>query len=139
MSPMEQQGQYGTERDRLRQLEGVERIDLLPLAEHVALTPGTLADEPAAVFIEWAPGAVERPFPGTAIWRAVLERFLRTARPDDRQWGILRPIIAGNLDRFPSLDAWLRWADHERMVARADLAAPGRLRPEPTLGIVWPW
>lgn len=76
MNIIEQRGEHQKEREQRDALEGIERIALLPLARHVALVPGATAHEPPYVFIEWAPGAIERPYPGTAIWRAVLSRYL---------------------------------------------------------------
>jgi|GEM_PF-3060821 len=123
------------EREYLRQLEGVERVALLPYASHVAIAPGTSAEEPPYVFIEWAPGGVERPYPGTTIWRAVLERYLTEPHDQDPASAALRQIVAESLRRFSSLDAWLRWVDHERLAP-----APGERAHRfawPT--IVWPW
>jgi hypothetical protein len=129
--------QRQAERDQeiLRQYDGVERVALLPYASFIAVVPGTDAEEPAYVFIEWAPDVIERPYPGSAIWRAALERYLAHPRDDDPTYRALRPVVMEGLDRFPSLEAWLRWADRERVVPTA--ARPRRRPSWPT--ILWPW
>lgn len=122
MSLAEFPGQHQMQREQLDELEGVERIALLPLALHVALAPGATADEPPYVFVEWAPGAIERPYPGTAIWRAVLSQYLigqsgNSPVNNDPARDSIRHVVAESLERFSSLDAWIRWADHERVPA----------------------
>lgn len=123
MSVIEQRGEHQKEREQRDELEGVERITLLPLARHVAFVPGATAHKPPYVFIDWAPGAIERPYPGTAIWRAVLSQYLTEQSGSDPFSNVIRSIVAESLDRFSSLDAWIYWADHERSLA-ADAGDP---------------
>lgn len=103
-----------SEGEARRQLDGVERIPFLASAEFLGLTVGAEAEEPVTVFIGWAANLVERPYPGTAIWRAAIESFLRSAPTGDPTQPFLRRAALLSLDRFPSLDRWLRWYDHER-------------------------
>jgi hypothetical protein len=122
-------GQYQSaeaEREARRRIEGVERIPLLESAEFVALTVGTEPEEPVTVFIGWYSELTERPYPGTAIWRAAVERFLRAAPTGNSGERQVRIAAEASLDRFPSLDRWLTWADHERPVARSRPAQPSR-------------
>jgi len=115
--------QYAPEREELRQLDAAERVGWLPYARAVALAPGPPGDEePTYVFIVWALGVVERPCPGSALWRAVLERFLRKehsrARSElpDEAADPVGLAVAADLRRFPSLDAWFAWRDRDRTV-----------------------
>lgn len=126
--------QYEREQDVLRQYDGAERVSLLSSAEFVAVAPGATGEEPVYVFVEWAPQIVERPYPGSAIWRAVIERYLAQPRCGDPAFRVLRPIVEDCLRRFPSLDTWLRWANHERVIPEAPLRKEASWR-----SIVWPW
>ena len=124
---------YGSEsaRQARRQLEGEERVAQLPLAEFLAVTVGSEPGEPVVVFIGWRSDLVERAFPGTAIWRAAVESFLRSPPMDDLGNSIVRAAAAESLDRFPSLDRWLGWHDHERQARaarRTERRARGTLR-----------
>jgi hypothetical protein len=122
------------EHDVLQRYDGVERVALLSLAEFVAIAPGTTGDEPVYVFIEWAPQMVERPYPGSAIWRAAIERYLAQPRDGDPTYQALRPVVEDCLRRFPSLDAWLRWANRERVVPETRRREKVSWRT-----IIWPW
>lgn len=118
-----------SEREARHQLEGVERIPFLASAEFLGLTVGADPEEPVTVFIGWTADLVERPFPGTAIWRAALKSFLRAAPTGDPTQPLMRDSAQISLDRFPSLERWLRWSDHERQ-------KPDRL-PAPFPPTVW--
>lgn len=97
-----------------RELEGVERIPFLPSAEFLGVTAGAEPQDPVTVFICWRDDLVERPYPGTAIWRAALESFLRAPPTDDNAQPFVRDAAQCSLDRFPTLERWLKWFDHER-------------------------
>lgn len=103
-----------SEREARRQLEGSERIALLPSAEFLGVTVGTDPEEPVIVFIGWRVNLVERPYPGTAIWRAALDSFLRAPQSKDPAQPLVREAAQSSLHRFPSLERWLWWSDHER-------------------------
>jgi hypothetical protein len=106
-------GRAAADRAVRHALDGAERVALLPRAAFIAVAPGsTDKDEPPYVFIGWTRDAVERPYPGTTIWRAVLERYLDAPHPDDPGHAIVRTLVGDALARFPSLDAWLWWSDH---------------------------
>lgn len=130
-----QDARIESEQETLRRLDGVERAPLLPYAVLVAIAPGTSVEEPPYVFIEWTPDVIERPYPGSAVWRAALEQYLAHPRDEDPTYRALAPIVAVCLERFPSLDAWLRWADRERTVPDA----PPEKRSSAWHAIVWPW
>lgn len=119
-----------------RQLDGIDRVALLPRAQMLAISFGAI-DEPAYVFIEWTPGEPEGPYPGTTIWRAVIERWLRMPHEDNPSWPLLAPIAEANLARFTSLNAWIRWCDRERERRRDAVDRPTRT--PPTAGHLWPW
>ncbi|MGH7669053.1 MAG: hypothetical protein ACRENQ_06125 [Gemmatimonadaceae bacterium] len=102
-----------------REMDGVERVALLPTAHMVAVAPSVDADDPAYVFIEWTPDLVERATPGSAVWRAALDAYLASdGLHDDPHRDQLRMEITRSLVRFPSLDAWFRWRDFERRLVR---------------------
>jgi hypothetical protein len=128
-APTRQHGnQHGPQRATLRELDGAERISDLPLARTIALAPGLPpglrdGDEgPTYAVIVWWPGAVECPCPGSALWRAVLEQFLEnealypTTDASSLHDNPVRAAVIADLQRFPSLEAWLRWRDHDRTV-----------------------
>jgi hypothetical protein len=96
------------------QLEGIERIALLPRAEFLAVTVGGEIDAPVVVFIGWGGEVVERAYPGTAIWRAAIERYLAGPISTDPGDPIVRAAAEESLIRFPTLDRWLAWEEHER-------------------------
>lgn len=107
-APYRQQQQ--SEAEILRRLDGAERVILLPFARVVAFAPGDTPEDPAFVWIEWAPGQLERPLPGSALWRAVLVDFLRGEPSGDPAEPLLERMILESLRRFPDLDTWRRWA-----------------------------
>lgn len=115
--------QHGPARDALRELDGVEQIALLPQARTVALAPSPPdSDEPTYVVIIRSPTVVECPCPGSPIWRAVLEQCVlnhwihAAVAPRDTGSDPVHAAIAADLQRFPSLDAWIHWRDHDRIV-----------------------
>ena len=116
-----------------RAYEGEERVPLLGLAEFLAVVPGFDPEEPVYVFIQWAPGIVERPYPGTAIWRASLDRYLAS----DSTKPALRPLVAKSLEHFQTLEAWLRWADFERRARRDQ--DPNDTETIPPFAAIWFW
>ena len=102
-------GQYAAEeQELLAQLDGVERAPFVPLAWLVAVSPGTSVEEPPYVWVEWSPGLVERPYPGSAVWRVALQHYLLRPTIGDPAAHLLRPIIAACLERFPTLESWMR-------------------------------
>lgn len=94
--------------DLVRQYDGVERIPLLPLARFVTLAPSTDPGQPVDVTIEWAPDRIEKPLPGSALWRAVLEGRLGRPMSRDPLERLVRRQIIASLDRYPDLETW--WA-----------------------------
>ena len=127
-------GQHTEQREDLRNIDGEERVPFLSQAHMIAIAPGTPQEDhlegPTYVFIEWAPGIVERPYPGSAIWRAVLERSLdhldeqsrnqsdRQAREDSECH--LRGVV--DTDISDSADVKLRPHNYFRSDIEADLA-----------------
>ena len=97
-----------------RQLEGEERVRLLHTADFLAVTVAGSPDGPSVVFIGWSATLVEQAYPGTAIWRAAIERFLRTLPTNDPADALVRRNAAKSLARFASLESWLAWCDHGR-------------------------
>ncbi len=93
----------------LRRHDGAERVPLLPYARFVAVSPAADEDEPAMVEIEWAPGSVEHPHPGSTLWRAALTNRLSEPAGDDPGETVIRAQIERSLARFPNLDTWWRW------------------------------
>jgi hypothetical protein len=95
-----------------RQYDGEERVPLLPFAHSISWAPPVPMDddaeqEPVYVWIEWAPDVMERPLPGSALWRAALTRV--AGRMPEAS-----PVIEDDLRRFPDFASWLRWRDHDR-------------------------
>jgi len=95
--------------DRARQYDGIERIPFLPDAEFITVAPSTSVDDPVDVTIEWAPGHIEKPLPGSALWRAVLESRLAPPATPDPADRLIRHQILGSLARFPDLETWWAW------------------------------
>lgn len=126
-----------SERVARRHLEGVDRIPFLPFATFVAVVPGIEGAEPPYVCIAWTPNVIERPYPGCAIWRAVLERYLAMPVGDDAASRAVREIVASSLRRYPTLEAWIHWADFER----SRPAQPERREDSQILwpSLAWPW
>lgn len=108
------------ESDALREYDGAQRVARLLDARAIALAPGADdAAEPVYVWIEWSAGIVERPLPGSAIWRAVLSQYLnRPAGPDPTEPAVRR-AVAMSLSRWPTLERWLAWRDHQRTLPAA--------------------
>jgi hypothetical protein len=100
-------------------LDGVERAPFVPLARLVAVSHGTTVEEPPYVWVEWSPGILERPYPGSAVWRAALQHYLLRPTGNDPAAHLLRPIIAACLERFPTLESWMRWTNQQRVVPEA--------------------
>lgn len=138
MSMFERAAQYEGDIELRRRIDGQERVPMLPLARLVAVAPGVDVEEPAYVWIEWAPGVVERPYPGSAIWRAALQHLLLRPPVGDLTDRAARLVIAACLERFPTLDTWLYWADHERAPATRPEAHRSIWR-MPGPGVNWPW
>jgi hypothetical protein len=110
--------------DALREYDGGARVSQLAVAELLLWAPPAPATdfaerEPIYVWIEWVPGAVERPLPGTSLWRAALARIA------DRV-PTAAPMIEDDIRRFPDFESWLRWRDQDR---RPPAASPERDRP----------
>jgi hypothetical protein len=91
---------------------GDARVPWLPLARSLSWAPPAPGADPAEqepiyVWIEWSPGVTERPFPGSALWRAALARIANRVPSS-------APVIEDELRRFLDFESWLRWRDHER-------------------------
>ena len=127
-------GQFGGERElrRRQEQDGVDRVAFLPAARCIALAPGKHGGEPVYVWIEWTPGYVEQPLPGSALWHAAIVRYLDAPPTGDRTDPPLRRIAAESLVRFPTMDSYSRWTTDR---GRPDRSAPERRWP----GMVWPW
>lgn len=108
MSIHDRAGQFADEQDALRRVDGAERAAFIALAEMVAVAPGTSADEPAYVWIAWSAEVVERAVPGSAVWRAALHQYLLRPPAGDLADRAIRPVIAACLERYPTLESWLR-------------------------------
>lgn len=121
-----------------KQFDGIHRIALLPQAGAISVAPGCTVGDTVHVMIAWSAVDIEEPYPGTTIWRAVLERFLANAPDDDPVWQTLKPILIADLERFPSLSAYLQWADHERVIPRDPAREPTR-RSFMWSSAGWPW
>lgn len=127
---METNGSYDraeSVRQARRQLEGEERVHQLPGADFIAVSVGSERGDPVVVFIGWRADLVEQAYPGTAIWCAAVRRFLRSPTTHNSGESIVRAAAAESLERFPSLDRWLSWYDHERQ-ARTERRANRRSR-----------
>ncbi|MDE3151236.1 MAG: hypothetical protein KGL93_03220 [Gemmatimonadota bacterium] len=120
-----------------REMDGAERVPLLARAHMVALAPPVEGSEPVYVYVEWTPGQIERPVPGSAVWRAVLDAYLAVDHPTQPQESLVRAAVRASRDRFPSLEHWFRWRDEERRTSRERPADPKQgLR---WTSIRWPW
>jgi hypothetical protein len=96
----------------LRRHDGAERVAQLPYARLITIAPQAGRDDPVHVTIYWGGGTIEQPFPGSTLWRAVLERRLAepaSADPADPADRVLRAQIEHSLARFPDLETWWRW------------------------------
>jgi hypothetical protein len=93
----------------LARYDGAERIPDLGSSRLVMIAPSASADDPVAVTIEWAQGTIERPLPGSALWRAVLERRLEAQRDGDPGAAAVQHQIRRSLERFPDLETWWHW------------------------------
>ena len=102
-------GLTAEELELLARYDGAERVKDLASAKLVMIAPSGSADDPVAVTIEWAPGAMERPLPGSALWRAVLARRLEADAAGDPGAEVVRLQIRRSLERFPDLESWWHW------------------------------
>jgi hypothetical protein len=93
----------------LRRYDGAERIERLPLAQFVTLAPSADPDEPVDVTIEWGPTTIEKPLPGSSLWRAVLSARLEQPLTADPAESIIRSQIKSSVERFPDLETWWAW------------------------------
>jgi hypothetical protein len=84
-------------------------VALLPHARVVVSAPSLDPDEPAMVVIEWEAGVTERAVPGSALWRAALERHLAQPGNSGPENRIVREQIQRALARLPSIEAWFDW------------------------------
>lgn len=96
--------------EQKRALDGAGRVAWLPLAATVIVGPPREPDQAASVIIEWGPGRVERPVPGSTLWRAVIEREVRRL---EEEAGVAAQLLADRLsraaERWPDIDAWWAW------------------------------
>jgi hypothetical protein len=118
--------------DARREYDGEARVVWLPCARSLSWAPpAPTADateqEPIYVWIEWMSGTVERPFPGSSLWRATLARIA------DRVPSAA-PMIEDELRRFPDFESWLHWRDRERRPP-----APPMRDEAPRLLLRWSW
>jgi len=96
--------------EQRRFIDGIDRIPLLDFAESVIVGPPTRPDEPALVVIEWTGGRVERPPPGSTLWRAVIARELAPLESaDDPPSRERAEQLGASLRRWPDLDTWWTW------------------------------
>lgn len=128
-----------SDRELLRRYDGAERIERLPLAQFVTLAPSTDPDEPVDVTIEWGPSVIEKPLPGSSLWRAVLTERLRYPPTGDRAESIVWAQITRSLERFPDLETWGAWL-------RSGWTTPPKTSERPPRGSSrwgtstgWPW
>ncbi len=136
-SPRHDAGTFWGDAVIRHELDGEERVPLLPQAHMVALAPPMDGRDPVYVDVEWAPGHIELPTPGSAVWRAVLDAYLATDHPDQVQEAVVRIVVRESRDRFPSLDSWFRWRDEERRPSRERPADSERTRWWTSFR--WPW
>jgi len=92
-----------------RQYDGAERIPFLAAARLVLLSAAANEEDPVSVLIQWTADSFERPAPGSALWRAVLDGRLAMPPGDDPGEGLLRKQIEISLRRWPDLETWWRW------------------------------
>ena len=98
--------------DLARQYDGIERMPLLAHAEFITLAPSTDPNQPVDVTIAWGLDRVEKPLPGSALWRTVLEnRLARQITPDPAE-RLIRHQILRSLDRYPDLVSWWAWVQN---------------------------
>jgi hypothetical protein len=117
-----------SETELVRRYDGTERIPLLPLAELIIVSPSADPQLPPDVAIRWNAERLEQPIPGSALWRAVLERRLAAAPdPGDPADRIVRDQVVRCLERFPSLESWWSWV-------RSGWSAPPPVVPKPAAG-----
>ena len=102
-------GLSAEELELLARYDGAERIQDLASAKLVLVAPSRSADDPVAVMIEWATGTLERPLPGSALWRAVLAGRLQAKAYGDPGAEVVRLQIRRSLERFPDLESWWHW------------------------------
>lgn len=93
----------------VRQYDGAERVPALPSARLVSVAPATRNADPVLVAIEWVPGVVERPAPGSSLWRAALAARLAEPSRDTPDDALVREQIEQSLARFPDLESWWHW------------------------------
>lgn len=147
MSPLNEHQVDPEEAHRRRALEllqrydGAERVPALPYARLVAIAPQAREDDPVDVTIVWGPGpeAVERPFPGSTLWRAALERRLAQPPRQEAADRVLRAQIARSMERFPDLDTWWHWLRTAWTAPPKPEEDGTRRRAERAGGWVWPW
>ncbi len=103
----------GLSSEQLRSLDGVDRVPLLSSALEVIVGPRTHPDEPAFVIIEWVPGRVEHPIPGSSLWRAAIELELaKLSESNDPNGPVGRTLseqLRQTLRRWPDLETWWLW------------------------------
>jgi hypothetical protein len=93
----------------LQRHDGAERVPALPYARLITIAPTAREDDPVHVAIDWGSGAIEQPFPGASLWRAVLERRLAEPPHEDPADRVLRAQIQHSVERFPDLETWWHW------------------------------
>jgi hypothetical protein len=123
----------------LRRYDGGERISQLPFAQLVSIAPAADEDDPVAVQIVWSPGAIEHPFPGSSLWRAVLERHLDRPPDDGPADRVLRAQIERSLERYPDLESWWHWLRTGWTAPPKPEGARRGKRAERSTGWPWPW
>jgi hypothetical protein len=95
--------------EQFRQIDGADRVPFLPFAMVVTVGPGQFPEEPAHVLIEWTPNAVQQPTPGSALWRAAIERELSREKRDEFGEDLLAEQLRASLDRYPMMETWWAW------------------------------
>ena len=92
----------------LRRHDGAELVPLLESARLIAVAPAQERDAPVYVEILWARG-LDRPIPGSTLWRAAVERRLAEPSGGGPAEEILRRQLRESLERFPSLEVYWEW------------------------------
>jgi len=133
MNPADHAAEQRDAAEVRRELDGLARVPLLPLARVVISAPSADPDEPAAVIIEWRQGVVERATPGSAIWRAALQRQLAEPARNDPADAIVRGQMQRSLARFPDMESWFA------LVRTGWLVAPTAPPARPPRRRWWPW
>jgi len=96
--------------EEMRALDGAHRVPFLSLAATLIVAPPREPDDPASVIIEWGPGRVERPVPGSTLWHASIEREIERLVADGESMSLrLAAQLSRAGKRWPDIEAWWSW------------------------------